>query len=265
MKTLLFQAVQYIRHFFLARRKGHGIHSRYVYDFLEQTLSTPATFHHFSVVEKIRRELATNHTILDIDDHGAGSKTMGRKKKRKISELYASSCSPAWKSEQWFRILNFLKCRHILELGTNLGINALTLSGLGRNVSITTIEGCSALANFAASLSKELDARNILVVEALFDDFLRNSHIQNFDAVVIDGNHSGEALLRYATHFLSGYPFLKIIIADDIYWSEDMYEAWKKLSKTNYPNWIFLDAFHYGLILKTPVKEGERFFKIHLP
>ncbi|MCX8079998.1 MAG: class I SAM-dependent methyltransferase [Bacteroidia bacterium] len=250
MKDTIFRVIKYLEHFIHSHKRGHGIHSEFLYRFLEGAVYQKADFYHLNKMLKVRDELRANTEILNVEDFGAGSKTLGKMSQRKVKEVYAASCSPHWKSGLYFKMLNYLKCKNILELGTNLGINALALSGLGDDVRVDTVDAAGAYCEFARNLLNKYGAGNVRVFHETFDDFLEKQPLEEYDAVIIDGNHKKEPFLKYSSLLLNKCRNLKILIADDIYWSRGMYKGWTELiNQINGPN-LFLDAFHFGLILK---------------
>jgi len=263
MKEIPFRIITWLIHFITAYRKGHGIHSEYIYRFLEQAVYVKARFSHFEKMQKLRNELKKNETCLDREHWGAGSQKLSEKK-ASVKDIYRVSSSPVWKSELYFRMLNYLKVKHVLELGTNLGITSLTLSGLGKNVEIDTVEGSKSLYEFAKESAKKLSIENIRFHHSSFEDYLNTEqNIKNLEAVIIDGNHRGDALTKYVDFFIQYCPHLQIIIADDITWSKDMYEHWKKLSTRLPEGWIHLDFYYVGILLKTPLMQKSVYFRIY--
>jgi predicted O-methyltransferase YrrM len=259
---LFFRLVKYIQHFIFSKRKGHGIHSDFIYRFLEQAVYADYNHYFFKQVLEVRHKLKQNQIEIHVEDFGAGSKISGISAKRKISDIYKNSSSPHWKSCLYFRMLNYLKCKNILELGTNLGINAFTLSGLGKEVNVITVEGSGELCRYAENLMMEYHITNVKIYHQLFDNFLEHHDLSIMDAAVIDGNHKGEALMRYTQKIMLESTELKIIILDDIYWSKDMYEGWKSLQVQSESSFIFLDFYHFGVILKKMDMMEKKYYRL---
>ncbi|PRY09867.1 putative O-methyltransferase YrrM [Pontibacter ummariensis] len=127
------------------------------------------------------------------------------------------------------RIVAGAGVKRILELGTNTGFSGcyfLSVPG----TELVTIEGSAALCEIAKlnmdRISDKHRIMNMLFDEAI-DVLLKEK--ASFDCVFIDGQHEQKATLHYTQRVL---PLLKpgaLIVHDDIYWSEDMHQAWQKM------------------------------------
>lgn len=144
------------------------------------------------------------------------------------------------------RIVQGTGVKRILELGTNTGLSGcyfLSVPG----TELVTIEGSASLCEIAKvnmdRISKKHRIMNMLFDEAI--DLLMQEKVF-FDCVFIDGQHEQKATLHYTQRVL---PLLKpgaVIVHDDIYWSEDMNTAWKKLCQD--PQFSeTVDLFYKGL------------------
>src|SRR5258708_7165654 len=57
--------------------KGHGIHSPFVFDFVVKVLNDDTRYSEYAAIEQLRRGLKQDHTLLEIEDMGAGSAMKG--------------------------------------------------------------------------------------------------------------------------------------------------------------------------------------------
>lgn len=127
------------------------------------------------------------------------------------------------------RIVEGTKVQKILELGTNTGFSGsyfLSVDG----VELTTVEGSEAFCKIA-KFNMDRISKKHRIIHAFFDDAIDQliQEGESFDCVFIDGQHEREATLHYANRVK---PLMKrdaYYIFDDIYWSEDMNQAWKEL------------------------------------
>src|SRR5262245_12008803 len=69
-----------------ANGKGHGIHSPFVFDFITNVLNDRTEYEDYDKVEKLRKRLLTDQTILTVEDHGAGSSS-SQSKERSVSSI----------------------------------------------------------------------------------------------------------------------------------------------------------------------------------
>jgi hypothetical protein len=76
--------------------------------------------------------------------------------------------------------------------------------------------------------------------------------------VFIDGDHKGSSLLRYVQKLKEMSGENSVFILDDIYWSKDMTEAWKKLVRDPYFG-ISIDLYHFGLLFPRKKQPKQHF------
>jgi len=196
------------------------------------------------ILQKIRKKFKNSKTKLTINDLGAGSK-FAKSKEKFISSIAKNESSPLSKSLLLCLIAKISKAQIILELGTNLGLNANCLA-LAFN-KVITIEGDSKLVKYANYVKRILDNYNLLIINSSFDLIL-NQTLKNYqpDFIIIDGNHKGSATKYYVENI---YKSIKnknfTILIDDIRWSKDMFKAWSTLSLANCKK---IDFFSFGLL-----------------
>ncbi len=168
-----------------------------------------------------------------IDDFGADS--IGKKQTVRISHIAVlNSRSPQW-LPLMFRLVRRLQPQRVLELGTCLGISGMYIAaGLRMNGggTLVTVEGEAAYADIAR---KNFSAEGLTNVEqrtGRFADLLPDvvKDHRPIDLVFVDGHHDGEATIRYFEQILPALAPEAWMIFDDISWSRDMKNAWKKIS-----------------------------------
>jgi predicted O-methyltransferase YrrM len=127
------------------------------------------------------------------------------------------------------RIVEGAGVKRILELGTNTGFSGcyfLSVPG----TELVTIEGSEALCEIARINMNRISGKH-RIMHMLFDEAIDEliKEGATFDCVFVDGQHEQKATLHYTQRVL---PLLKpgsLIVHDDIYWSDDMNQAWQKL------------------------------------
>lgn len=255
MTINLHQIKHYIKHYLTAKSGGHGVHSPFAFQLCEEVFYNKNSFYDLEELQKIRKQLLNDKTEVTVEDFGAGSKTFNSNK-RKIKDLAANGISTQKQSETLYKLINFLNCNTIIELGTSIGLNTLYLAKANKNAKVITIEGSKSLIEFASASAKKNNISNIQFIEAKFDDVLP-SLLQNNSALLIyiDGNHTYEATMRYFNLVSAKKDNSTVIIFDDIYWSEGMTKAWNEI-KDNTMVTMSIDLFYFGMIFfKDEVKE----------
>jgi len=227
--------------------KGHGVHSPFVYQLIQEVLKDSSTMPSFEKIESIRKRLLKDKTVLQVDDYGAGSVT-GNKKQRSISSIAGTALKSPKYARLLFRLAHFTNAKNMIELGTSLGITSAYMASASPDSQLITFEGAAAVADLAQSHFTELQLNNIHIVKGPFDESLQNYEAPlSHDLIYIDGNHTCEATLRYFHFFLPRTHEYSLMIFDDIHWSKGMEEAWEKIKQ--HPSvTLTIDLFFIGLV-----------------
>jgi predicted O-methyltransferase YrrM len=256
MTINLHQIKHFIKHFFTAKRKGHGIHSPFAYQLCEDVFYNTNTFYDFKILNDLRKTLLANELEIEIEDFGAGSKTF-KTNKRKIKEIAEKGISTRDQSELLYKLINFLKCKNVIELGTSLGLNTLYLAKANKEATISSIEGSLSLFDFAAQLAKKNGVQNARFIHSVFDVALPEifHEMKWLDLFYVDGNHTYAATCHYFKMALEKKHPDSVFIFDDIYWSKDMTRAWEEIKQHPSVS-LSIDTFYFGMVFfKEEIKE----------
>ena len=238
----------YVRHWFVSKTNGHGVHSPFAYKLCEEVFYNPNHFYDFDKLDVLRKALLKNKTNLVIEDFGAGSKLMPAAN-RKVNQIAKQGISSKKQSELLYRLVNFLNCKTVIELGTSIGLNTLYLAMPSPDNNVYTIEGSTELHKFAQTLAIENNITNVRFIHGKFDDELPNllNQLSGFDLLYVDGNHRYTSTLNYFNVALQKYHNNSLIVFDDIYWSKDMTKVWEEIK--NHPSVsLSIDTFYFGLV-----------------
>ncbi|HNQ11887.1 MAG TPA: class I SAM-dependent methyltransferase [Bacteroidia bacterium] len=231
--------VSYLRN----RKTRYDLHSPLVYNFVDQVIPNSSLDHPYKSIEKLRKQLLTNRTLIMVNDFGTGIK--GQKKyQRSISAIAKNSL----KASKYYRLLSesikYFGTTSILELGTSLGISTLYMAQSGKQ--IHSIEGCENTAAIARENFKNFNANNVQSHIAPFDALLPGLLKQHqFNFIYIDGNHQYGATINYTKEILKQIKQNCIIVYDDIYWSKGMTKAWEEIKGMNEIT-VSIDFFEFG-------------------
>lgn len=254
----------YLSHVISAKRAGHGVHSPFVYKLVEDVLNNQNTFYSFEELNEIRVQLCKDEAELDINDLGAGSQKLNSTK-RKIKDIATHGISSKKQTEILFKLISYLKCETIIELGTSIGLTTLYLSYANSGARIFTLEGSEGLVNFSQNLFKKHERNNITSIEGNFDDTLPKllSQLKQFDLIYVDGNHTYDATLNYFKIAIEKRNDNSVIIFDDIYWSREMTKAWEEI-KNNEAVSLSIDCFYFGMIFFRKEQKQKEHFKLFI-
>ncbi len=258
------QILHFISHFFQAKRKGHGVHSPFVYKLCEEVIYNQNSYYDFIELERLRAALLNNEQEIEITDLGAGSKTF-KTKLRKIKSIAAKGISSSRQSQIFYKLINVLGLRYSIELGTSLGLNTMYLAKACKKGQVLSLEGSANLIHVAKQLVYRHEVNNIHFIEGNFDDTFSKALELNpaLDFLYIDGNHSYEATLRYFESALSYKNKHSVFVFDDIYWSKGMSKAWEMIKK-NPQVTLSVDCFYFGMIFFRPEILEKQDLKLYL-
>jgi predicted O-methyltransferase YrrM len=228
--------------------KGHGVHSPFVFDFIDKVLNGKKERVCYKEIESLRESLLKDKTIIEVEDFGAGSSVI-KTNKRRIDKIAASSLKSKKFAQLLHQIIEYYKPNHIIELGTSFGITSSYLAKANPSVIVDTFEGSSAIAQVARRNFEKLKINNINLHEGdfakTFNTFLNNQN--RIDFVFIDGNHKKEPTTQYFNMLLDKCSENTILVFDDIHWSKEMEEAWDFI-KDNDAVTLSIDLFFVGIL-----------------
>ena len=242
-------AFKYLRYYLTAANgKGHGVHSPFVFEFIKRVLNDKRRFYAFDGIEKIRTQLLSNHSTIEIQDFGAGSR-VAKTNTRKVSDVAKGSLKPAKYSQLLFRMIDYYGPAKIMELGTSLGITTAYLASANTNAKVTTFEGSATIAQIARQNHGSLGLANISLLEGNFDDQLPKwlAHNKKVDFAFIDGNHAYKPTIAYFEALLDVVEDHTILVFDDIHWSKEMEGAWAQISAHSRVT-LSIDLFFIGIV-----------------
>jgi predicted O-methyltransferase YrrM len=241
-------------------RGGHGIHSPFLFSFVNEVVYAPQTNNEaINSIIKLTKQLSKDQQILEIEDLGAGSRTMPFKTRKVADIARRSSSSP--KFGKWLqRCVAHLQPQTIIELGTCLGIGSAYLAIGNPQAAVYTIEGSESLRQVALQNFNKLGIKNITTYQGNFNATLPVLLKQcgTFDLAYVDGNHQKDATLQYfeqLTHYANER---SVIIFDDIRWSEGMAKAWLEICRNRQVT-LSLDFFRFGIVFFNPKLQKEHF------
>lgn len=251
----MFQIIEYIK-FLLKSTNQHGVHSPFVYDLVTKCFYDKTKYDTYTKLSTYRKSLLRNKQQIEITDFGAGSRVF-KSNSRAINSIAKTSGSTLKRAKLLYRIIQYFKPQHTLELGSSLGI-ATQAMALGHSKNqIVSIEGCPNISNFTTQQLNKLNINNATLKNGEFNKVLLELTANNYDFIFFDGNHNKEATLEYFNILVDKAHNDSLFIFDDIHWSEDMVEAWE-IIKTHPKVTVSIDTFFWGLIFfrKEQVKEN---------
>ncbi|TDO28526.1 O-methyltransferase [Sediminibacterium goheungense] len=242
-------AAKYLRFYVGASNsKGHGVHSPFVFDFIQYVLNDDRVFYAYRQIENLRQLLKADQRVLEIKVGGdtSGASTSGF---RKIADIASSSVGSAKYGQLLFRITDKYGPSEILEIGTSLGITTGYLAMANPNTSVTTIEEAGSLAKIASANFQKLGIRNVRLLEGDINQQLSGWLAQgrNIDLALVNGLQVGKSVIRYYRSIRNNIHEKSILVFDGIHTGTDMEEVWKEIQQDQAVT-LSIDLFGMGLV-----------------
>jgi predicted O-methyltransferase YrrM len=242
--------------YFLKSKGRHGIHSPFVFQFVNDCITTKVTKNFVTLRKSFIKSLLKDKESFEINDLGVGSKKMNQT--RSANKLARTASSSGIYGDLLWKIVHFYKPTISLELGTSVGIGALTLAEANKEGLVHTVEGCSSTLYKAEKQFSEFKITNCITFNSDFKDFLSIQTNIKYDLVFLDGNHSKSDTLNYLELLKNKSHDHTFFIFDDIRWSEDMWEMWQELVESGDFH-VTIDLGRMGIALKRPEQVKEHF------
>ena len=241
-------AISFLKHWSKAKTR-HGVHSPFVYRLLDEVIYDFRAKTVYQEIEQLRNDLEQDKSW----KINAESAT--------VSHVTKKVPKPTKLIKLLYRLVADLNPGTIIELGTSFGITTAYLAKAapgGRLVSI--LENSEALAIAKENLQK----LNISNVELLFgnSDYLLPKLLEGIpelDLILIDGNHSRDAILNYFKSCLPKMSEHSMMVFEDIYRSREMKSAWEEI-KSNTEVSVTIDLFWIGFVFVRRAQRKEDFF-----
>ena len=246
---------EYIKYRWKAKGR-HGIHSPFVYDFVDNCLKIKLDDQTKDNLKKLFTALKADHRTITINDFGAGSKKLSNQ--RSVSSIFKTSSSRGKYGKLLFQLAQHYKPQNSLEFGTSLGVGTTYLRYGNAESKITTIEACPNTQAIALENFEKMNLSGIKCVNSTFVEFLNGEKNPVFDLVFVDGHHDGGAILEYMELLKSITHNETIFVLDDIRWSSSMLTAWKKIIADPFYH-VTLDFFRVGIAIPRKQQEKEHF------
>ena len=225
---------------------AHGIHSPFVFALYNEVIGVrPAAPPALVAVEDLRGRLATDARPLVQTDLGAGM----TRPARTVADVARRAALPPHWGRLLFRLASPYQPAVVFDLGTSLGISALTMAAGSPAARIVTFEGCPATAQVARENFAARHATTITLVEGDLDQTLaaQVAAVPRLDFVFFDANHRYDPTLRYFETCLTKAHPGSVFVLDDIHWSAEMARAWEAI-KAHPRAVITADLFRFGLV-----------------
>ena len=248
MYSTLTLVKKYVQYYITASNgKGHGVHSPFVYSFIQKVLLDKKLTISADAIESVRAQLLKDKTQIQVWDRGAGSR-QNDTPTRAINQIAATALKPKKYSQLIHRLVAYFNPINVIEMGTSLGITTAYIAAATK-APVITMEGAPTIAAKAKDNFKKLGFEHIEVVEGDFEHTLPLvvAKLEKVGLAYVDGNHRYEPTIQYFHELLKQASDDTVIIFDDIHWSAAMEKAWDEI-KCHPSVTLTIDLFFIGLV-----------------
>jgi len=254
---MIYLITKYLK-FLVKSSNQHGIHSPFVYDLVTKCFYKKTAPILINLFYKTKQQLLDNKSFIKVTDFGAGSKVF-KNNERQVSRIAKIAGVTNKKAKLLIRIIQYFKPKSVLEIGTSLGLGTSAIKIAHKESNIITLEGCPETSNVANQLFTANNYKDIQVITGDFKNTIPKV-IKNhqFDCIYFDGNHTKKDTLYYFNTCLDTINNNSVWIFDDIYWNDDMKEAWTEI-KNHKKVKVTVDVFYWGIVFFRKEQEKEHF------
>lgn len=244
-------------------KKGHGIHSPFVFDFVTNVLNDKSLPENFKQIEIIRKELLKKNDTINVTDYGAGGANTNETIEKKIKQIATTSLKSPKYAKLLYRIARYYQVSNIVELGTSLGITTSYLAAAAAKGKVYTLEGAASIAEIAKENFQRLALTNIEQVVGSFESTYQPllSGLNSLELLFVDGNHRKEPTLRYFELGLGKISPNSIFVFDDIHYSQEMENAWRAIQDHETVR-LSVDLFFIGIVFFNDDVKNKQHFEI---
>ena len=227
MRYMAWRMFKYFAHLFYWRhRKGHGIHSPYLFAFVNQVLFN-------SKKTRVPAEILEEHRNLRSQSSFV--------KHASVSRKYGALL---------YRISHWFRPEMIVELGTGMGISTVYLSLGSPGIPLHSIEKDDERAAQARQFILRFCQAPLCIHTGEMDEKLEEilPLVPGRYLAFVDGNHHYDPTVAYVRKLLDMAGEELVIVMDDIYWSKGMHRAWREI--ISWPEVrVSIDLFQMGILL----------------
>ncbi|MDR3219772.1 MAG: hypothetical protein LBU22_12500 [Dysgonamonadaceae bacterium] len=193
-------------------RKGYGVHSPFTYNLITKVIEEKTPYYVFNDIENFRKKLLSAEN--------------------QLYKITASETQHQNYGALLFRLVNFFKCKNVLQIGGSTGVMSLYLALPLRNIcDCYVLEERSGLLNALADYVNENHLQNLHLIRGDYTENLLKlkEKIAAFDLIFV--NLSGEPDKMQHIIYEVGKLVNKntLLIVDGITRSPEMKELWKKI------------------------------------
>ncbi|MDR0864457.1 MAG: hypothetical protein LBO74_05940 [Candidatus Symbiothrix sp.] len=229
----------------LRYRNGHGVHSPFVYNLITKVIEDQSPYYAFEEIENFRKSLLVRQD--------------------EISRITAKETQPPNFGKFLFRMVNFFKCRNVIEIGSTTGVMGLYLAMASRTqCDCFLLEERTGLWQAVKENALAHNLNKLHCIEGDYEENLKTLHSRLPEADLIFINQLPRSI-GIEKGILLCKPFIKetsILILNDIIKNKEMKNLWSLL-KDHSQSRVTMDLYTIGIVFfddKLPKRHYKAYF-----
>jgi predicted O-methyltransferase YrrM len=229
----------------LRYRKGYGVHSPFVYSFITKVIEEKAPFYAFDEIENLRKEMIAF-------EHPLSRLTLRETQHRNYGALL-------------FRMVNFFKCRTVLQIGGSSGIMSLYLAmALPRYCRCYVLERRTGLLERVKAFAEVQALSGLHFMEGDYQENLKilSATLPQVDFLFINEPPACSDVEQAFAFYDSFIHTKTILVINNIIKDNKMRTLWQK-AKNHSRSRVCLDLYALGIVFfddKLPKKHYKTYF-----
>ena len=244
--------------FIIKSKNEHGVHSPFVFDLITSCFYKTKSKNDLTIFLNYKKELSKNNSLSEISNFNFMSNFL-LSHKRKRSRIFKDSEISNKRARLLIHLIQYLKPKNILEIGTGFGINTVVLSSAQRNSKITTLDENEQVVNAIKEMFKKNTFKNVKFLAGNFDITLPQAlNNNNNDFIYFKGKNINETTLKYFEFSLTHIHNDSVILFENIHSDKESEKIWNHI-KNNKKVTVTIDTFFWGFVFFRKEQEKEHF------
>ncbi|MDR0795506.1 MAG: hypothetical protein LBE79_05540 [Tannerella sp.] len=235
-------------------RKGYGVHSPFVFDFITFVIEEKYAYYAYRDISRVKLQMIQNNRFVSY----RGKKVSTENSLRRFG-------ISTQEGEFLFRLTNYLQPRKILSTGSSMGLTSLYLTRYSSNVQCITLENEPGFAQVASQVLNREANQALHILTGNYPETIRDAivQLQQIDCLYIGKDVS---IQDWAIIFEQCLPFIHdtfFCVMAGIRSSHEKLYYWKQFLQ--HPRiTVVIDMFDLGLLFFQP-KLHKRVYQTILP
>ena len=244
--------------FIIKSKNEHGVHSPFVFDLITSCFYKTKSKNDLIIFMNYKKELSKNNSLSEILNFNFMSRLL-LSHKRKRSRIFKDSEISNKRARLLIHLIQYLKPKNILEIGTGFGINTVVLSSAQRNSKITTLDENEQTVNVIKEMFKKNTFKHVKFLTGNFDITLPQVFNNNiYDFIYFKGSCENKTTLNYFESSLSSIHNNSVLLFENIHSNRESEKVWNSIKKHEKVT-VTIDTFLWGFVFFRKEQEKEHF------